>query len=36
LIDKGYQSVFENLPKEKQSELIRRKVDFAIIAEIAL
>ena len=35
LIDKGYQSVFENLPKEKQSKLIRRKADFAIMAEIA-
>ena len=36
MIDKGYQSVFENLPEEKQSELIRRKADFAIMAEIAL
>jgi hypothetical protein len=36
LRDKGYQSVFENLPKEEQSELIRRKADFAIMAEIAL
>ena len=31
MIDKGYQSVFENLPEEKQSELIRRKADFAIM-----
>lgn len=36
LIDKGYQSVFENLPKEKQSELIRRKAAFVRMAGIGL
>lgn len=36
LIEKGYQSVFESLPKEKQSELIGRKADLVIMAEIIL
>ena len=29
LLEKGYKSVFESLPEEKQSELIGRKDDFA-------
>lgn len=29
LLEKGYKSVFESLPKEKRSELIERRVDFA-------
>ena len=36
LLEKGYKGVFESLPKEKQSELIVRKADFAKIAEIYL
>ena len=29
LLEKGYKSVFESLPKEKRSELIERRDDFA-------
>ena len=36
LLEKGYKGVFESLPKEKQSELIVRKADFAKMAEIYL
>lgn len=36
LIEKGYQGVFESLPKEKQSVIIGRKADFAQKAEIRL
>ena len=36
LLEKGYTGVFESLPKEKQSELIVRKADFAKMAEIYL
>ena len=36
LLEKGYKGIFESLPKEKQSELIERKADFAIMAEITL
>ena len=36
LMEKGYKGVFENLSKEKQSELIVRKADFAKTAEIYL
>ncbi len=34
MIEKGYQGVFESLPKEKQSVIIGRKADFAQKAEI--
>ena len=36
MLEKGYQGVFESLPEEKQSELIRRKAAFAKAAEIYL
>ena len=36
LLEKGYKVVFESLPEEKQSELIRRKADLAKAAEIYL
>ncbi len=36
LLEKGYKGVFESLSKEKQSELIVRKADFAKTAEIYL
>ena len=36
LLGKGYKSVFESLPEEKQSELIVRKADFAKAAGIYL
>ena len=36
LMEKGYKGVFESLSKEKQSELIGRKVDFAEKAGIGL
>ena len=34
LLEKGYKSVFESLTKEKQSELIGRKIYFARMAGI--
>ncbi len=36
LMEKGYNGVFESLPKEKKSELIGRKSDFAKMAGIYL
>lgn len=36
LLEKGYKGIFESLSKEKQSELIVRKVTFAKAAEIYL
>ena len=36
LMEKGYKGIFESLSKEKQSELIGRKADFALMAEIRL
>ena len=36
LLENGYKGVFESLPKEKQSELIIRKVDFAKTSGIYL
>ncbi len=36
LLEKGYKSVFESISKEKQSELIGRKVDFAEKAKLSL
>ena len=36
LLEKGYKGVFESLTKEKQSELIGRKADFAKAAGICL
>ena len=36
LLEKGYKGVFESLTKEKQSELIGRKANFARLAEIYL
>ena len=36
LIEKGYQGVFESLPKEKQSAIIEKKTAFAKKAEISL
>ena len=36
LIEKGYQGVFESLPKEKQSAIIEKKAAFAKKAEISL
>lgn len=35
-LEKGYQGVFESLSKEKQTELIGRKKDFAKAAGISL
>ena len=34
LMERGYKGVFESLPREKQSELIGRKSDFARMAGI--
>ena len=36
LLEKGYKGIFESLSKEKQSEFIGRKADFAIMAGITL
>ncbi len=36
LLEKGYKGVFESLTKEKKSELIGRKSDFAKMAGIYL
>ena len=36
LLEKGYKGIFESLSKEKQSELIVRKANFAKAAEIYL
>ena len=36
LMEEGYDGVFESLSREKQSELIGRKADFALKARICL
>ena len=36
LMEKGYNGVFESLPKEKKSDLIGRKSDFAKIASLMI
>ncbi len=36
LLEKGYKGVFESLSEEKQSELIRQKVNFANMADICI
>ena len=36
MLEKGYKGIFESLSKEKQSELIVRKANFAKVAEIYL
>lgn len=36
MLEKGYKGIFESLPKEKQSELIVRKANFAKVAGIYL
>ncbi len=36
MLEKGYKGIFESLTKEKQSELIVRKANFAKVAEIYL
>jgi hypothetical protein len=36
LMEKGYKGVFESLSKEKQSEIIERKADYAKKAGISL
>ena len=36
MLEKGYKGIFESLSKEKQSELIVRKANFAKMAEIYL
>lgn len=36
MLEKGYKGIFESLSKEKQSELIVRKANFAKAAEIYL